>query len=89
VVGQQKADIADTLQLRDVAIVNIFWLSIANTTEPSMWGGDVALCQLALTACYYYQQYCAQGKAPVYKLLRGRFEIFCPTGATRCTNGGG
>jgi len=28
VVGQQNADIADTLQLRDVAMTNIFWLSI-------------------------------------------------------------
>jgi len=28
VVGQQNADIADTLQPRDVAIANIFWLSI-------------------------------------------------------------
>jgi len=28
VVGQQNANIADTLQLRDVATGNIFWLSI-------------------------------------------------------------
>jgi len=28
VVGQQNADIADTLHLRDVATANIFWLSI-------------------------------------------------------------
>jgi len=28
VVGQQNADIADTLQLMDVAMGNIFWLSI-------------------------------------------------------------
>ena len=27
-VGQQNADIADTPQLRDVAMANIFWLSI-------------------------------------------------------------
>jgi len=28
VVDQQNADIADTLQLRNVAMANIFWLSI-------------------------------------------------------------
>jgi len=28
VVSQQNADIADTLQLRDVTMANIFWLSI-------------------------------------------------------------
>jgi len=29
---------------------------------------------------------CAEGKAPVYKLLRADFEVFRPAGATRCTN---
>jgi len=28
VVGQQNADIMDTLQLRDVAMATTFWLSI-------------------------------------------------------------
>jgi len=28
VVGQQNADSADTLQLRDLAMANSFWLSI-------------------------------------------------------------
>jgi len=28
VVGQQNVDIAETLQLRDVAVANIFWLSV-------------------------------------------------------------
>jgi len=28
VVGQQNADISDTLQLRDVDMATIFWLSI-------------------------------------------------------------
>jgi len=28
VVGRQNADIADTLQLRDVAMATIFWLSM-------------------------------------------------------------
>jgi len=28
VVGQQNADIADTLHLRDVAMATTFWLSI-------------------------------------------------------------
>jgi len=25
-----------------------------NMTEPSVDGGDAALCQIALTTCYYY-----------------------------------
>jgi len=25
---------------------------VANTTEPSVCGGDVALCQVTLTTCY-------------------------------------
>jgi len=28
VVGQQNADIADTLQLRDIGVATILWLSI-------------------------------------------------------------
>jgi len=47
----------------------IFWLSIfvvhirhpANTTEPSVCGGDAALCQITLTTCYT-----AYGKQPLY-----------------------
>jgi len=50
-VGQQNADIADTLQLRDVAMATIFvflyvgvhWGHLANTTEPSVCGSDAAL----------------------------------------------
>ena len=30
------------------------WCHLANTTEPSMCGGDAALCQITLTTCYYY-----------------------------------
>jgi len=30
------------------------WRHLANTTEPSMYGGDAALCQITLTTCYYY-----------------------------------
>ena len=29
------------------------WRYLANTTEPSMCGGDAALCQITLTTCYY------------------------------------
>ena len=56
--GQQNTDVADTLQL-DVATTTIFvlwgvhWRHLANTTEPSMCGGDAALCQITLTTCYY------------------------------------
>jgi len=55
VVGQQNADITDTLQLRDVVMATIFgflWGAhchhLANTTKPSMCGGDAALCQITL-----------------------------------------
>jgi len=34
VVGRQNADIADTLQLRDVAMATIFWLSMRCTLPP-------------------------------------------------------
>ena len=45
-VGRQNADIADTLQLRDVAMETIFWLSmdynlrcmIASNTLFDFWG---------------------------------------------------
>ena len=66
-VGQQNADIADTLQLRDVAVATIFvflymgvhWRHLPNTTEPSMCSGDAALCQITLTtcSCYYHHRH--------------------------------
>ena len=61
-VGQQNADIADTLQLRDVAMATMFlsfyiwgvdWRHLANATEPSVCGGDAALCQITFTTCLY------------------------------------
>ena len=59
VIGQQNADIADTLQLRDVAMANIFWLSIfavqMGATRP-IRPCAVAMrpyVKLLLTACYY------------------------------------
>jgi len=30
------------------------WRHLKNTTEPSMCGGDAALCQITLTTCCYY-----------------------------------
>jgi len=30
------------------------WRYLANTIEPSVCGGDVVLCQITSTACYYY-----------------------------------
>jgi len=68
VVGKQNADIADTLQLRNVAMTTIFWgfymwdahwHHLANTSEPSVCGGDVALCQVTLTTYYYCCYACA------------------------------
>jgi len=37
----------------------IWGAHLANATEPSMCGGDAALCQITLTTCYYYYYYCA------------------------------
>jgi len=34
--------------------VTAHWRHLANTTEPSVCGGDAALCQITLTTCYYY-----------------------------------
>jgi len=39
---------------RDRVSKGAHWSHLANTTEPSMCGGDAALCQITLTACYYY-----------------------------------
>jgi len=52
-------DIADFGLLRDVVMATIFgflhmgahWRRLANTTEPSMCGGDAALCQITLITC--------------------------------------
>jgi len=52
--------IADTIHLRDIAMATILafyiggvhWRLLANMTEPSMCGGDAALCQITLTTCY-------------------------------------
>jgi len=37
-------------------ISGIHWRHLANTTEPFMCGGDAALCQITLTACYGWNQ---------------------------------
>jgi len=68
VVGQQNADIADTLQLRDIATANIFWLSISVVHIGTTWRIRIknpcavemrpsTLCQITLTTCYYYYYY--------------------------------
>jgi len=61
VVGQQNKDIADTLQLRDVAMATIYWLSMGYNFsciiasdmlfELSVCGSNAALCQITLTTC--------------------------------------
>jgi len=57
-------DIADFEVLRDVAMAAILafyiwgahWRHLKNTTEPSMCGGDAALCQITLTTCFCFSQ---------------------------------
>jgi len=55
VVGQQNADIANTLQLRDVAKATTFWLSmwvdISATWRIGLNSPFAALCQITLTTC--------------------------------------
>jgi len=64
VVGQQNADIADTLQVRDIVMATIFvflymgctlarWRHLSNTTEPSVCGSNAALCEINLTTCLH------------------------------------
>ena len=73
--GVKLSDVTDFEVLRDVAMATIFWAfyiwgahwrNLANTTEPSMCGGDVALCHITLATCY--------GR-PVYQMLT---LYFCP-----------
>jgi len=60
VFGRQNADIADTMQLSDIAMTTNFvfihmgctLVHLANPTEPSVSGGDAALCHITLTTCY-------------------------------------
>ena len=63
VVKLSDEDMADFEVLRDVAMATILafyiwgahWRHLANTTEPSMCGGDATLCQITLTTyCYDY-----------------------------------
>ena len=61
-VGRPNADIADTLQLRDVAWQPVFgflymgshWRHLANTTEPFVCGSDAAVCQITLTILFLF-----------------------------------
>jgi len=63
VVGQQNADTADTLQLRDVMLWQPFlafciwgehWCHLVNMTEPFVYSGDADSRQITLTSCYYH-----------------------------------
>ena len=51
VVGQQNADISDTLQLRDVDMATIFWLSILAPPGEYDWTLCVWQCQWLLDHC--------------------------------------
>jgi len=60
--SQQNAHIADTLQLRDVAMATIFVFLYmgctlappGDTTQPTVCGGDAVLCQITLTTYYIH-----------------------------------
>jgi len=40
--------------LRHGVYMGALWHHLVNTTEPSMCGGDVALCQITSTTCFFY-----------------------------------
>jgi len=61
------------------------WRKLANTIEPSVCGGDVALCQITLTTCYRHIARSARRRYLSY--AEADFEVFRPAGATRCTDG--
>jgi len=58
VVGQQNANIVDTLQPRDIAMATMFWFSvrynfgrmIANDTTFDSWG-EISGCYLQVKLC--------------------------------------
>ena len=57
-VGRQNADVAESLHLRAVflALYMGFTLApLAKTTEPSVCGGNAALCPITLTTCSLLQ----------------------------------
>jgi len=39
---------------KHVLDVGAHWRNLANTIEPSVCGGDAALCQTTLTTCYLF-----------------------------------
>jgi len=65
VVGQQNADIADTLNLRDVAMATIFWLPVYAVHIGATW-------QIRLN------RPCVMAMRPYVKLLWPLVIITCP-----------
>jgi len=65
VVDRQNADTADTLRegrchgnhFLAFYIWDAHWRHLVYTTEPSMFGGDAALCQITLATCSYLRFY--------------------------------
>jgi len=61
------------------------WRHLKNTTEPSMCGGDVALCQITLTTCYCLLecgeiwQHCGSGQSKTYSRNFVNFGLGSPT----------
>jgi len=52
VIGQQNADIAGTLHLRDIAVATIFWLSIYEVHIGATW--QIRLNRLCVAAMQPY-----------------------------------
>jgi len=53
-VGTRKRKLNRICQVAPMCpLVRAHWRNLANTIEPSVCGGDVALCQMTLTTCWF------------------------------------
>jgi len=52
-------------------IRGVHWRHLANTTEPSVCGGDAALCQITLTTClfHHYKPNLRDAPTPISEIL--------------------
>jgi len=60
-------------RIRQVAPMCPHWRHLANTIEPSISGGDAALCQIILIICFFSQIY---GSSDTCRLLDYRINFW-------------
>jgi len=56
-------------------ICGAHWPHLVNTIEPSICGGDVVLCQITLTTCWYAQQKWVKSDAMYYEISDLMFHV--------------